>query len=434
MEETEKYGLASYRRSRIANIAQAAFEYLISLMVADAFLSKLLINIGISDSVIGVISSVVSLGCLFQLLSIFLQRYIRHTKRAVLIFNTTCQVLFMCVYFVPFLPFGTLTKTVVVVVMYLLACASKRLVEPIYFQWQNSYIHPRQRAYFAGWKEMVSLLMGMLFSLAVGVIIDRFDGSGNIHKGFLFVAFTMLALNVLNFISILLIQEDTTETAADSNSFGEVFRHTLCNKKFRQIVVLTSLGDIAQYMTIGFMGVYEINNLMLPLSVIQIINIAACCLRMAFSVPMGRYSDKRGYARGIELGFMLAAAAFFLNIFCTKNTWWFVIIFMVLYQVSMAGTVQNASNILFSCVPMDYIAPAVAVRGSVSGICGFLSSLVGSAILSHIQNSGNSIFGIAVCGQQALSAISFFILCSAVCYARLVFSGRAVTKASQQDA
>ena len=61
----------AYKRSRRAYILECAFEYFIALMVADAFLATLLTEMGLSDAVIGVISSLISLAFLFQLFSIF---------------------------------------------------------------------------------------------------------------------------------------------------------------------------------------------------------------------------------------------------------------------------------------------------------------------------------------------------------------------------
>lgn len=47
---TEEFESVAYKRSRVAYTAQCAFEYLTSLLIADAFLAKLLTNIGMSDS------------------------------------------------------------------------------------------------------------------------------------------------------------------------------------------------------------------------------------------------------------------------------------------------------------------------------------------------------------------------------------------------
>ena len=75
----------SLKISRILYIIEAAIEYFISILVAGSFLATLTKELGISDSLTGILSSVISLGCLFQLFSIFLRR--NKMKSIVIIFS-----------------------------------------------------------------------------------------------------------------------------------------------------------------------------------------------------------------------------------------------------------------------------------------------------------------------------------------------------------
>ena len=106
-----KYDSKEYKRSRIAYSMQCTFEYFITILVGDAFLAKLLSSMGISDSLIGIISSFVTLAFLFQLSSVFLINKIRNTKRAAILFTSTSQLLFMILYIIPFLSLSRGMKT-----------------------------------------------------------------------------------------------------------------------------------------------------------------------------------------------------------------------------------------------------------------------------------------------------------------------------------
>ena len=59
-----------YRSSRVCNIISAAVEYFISMLVIDSYLAKLTSDIGIPDSVTGILTSFVSLGFGFLYYSI----------------------------------------------------------------------------------------------------------------------------------------------------------------------------------------------------------------------------------------------------------------------------------------------------------------------------------------------------------------------------
>ncbi len=74
------FNTTQYKRSRGAYMAQCTFEYFVTLLVTDAFLAKLLTHIGISDHLIGIIASFVSMTYVIQLVTIFLVKTKWSTK------------------------------------------------------------------------------------------------------------------------------------------------------------------------------------------------------------------------------------------------------------------------------------------------------------------------------------------------------------------
>ena len=194
------------------------------------------------------------------------------------------------------------------------------------------------------------------------------------------------------------------------------------------MVILTILYDVARYFTIGFMGIYKTKDLMLSVFVVQLINIAGNFARMAVSRPFGKYSDKTSFANGYCLGLVLLAGAFFINIFTTHTTWFFVIVYTILFNCSSAGTNQNSFNIVYSYVDQKYITQAMSLQRCIGGLCGFGASLIGSKILSLIQANGNRIGGIAVNAQQFLSLISFVLTLAAIVFLRKTIAKQPILK------
>ena len=372
------YNSIEYKRSRKAYMAQCTFEYFVSLLVADAFLAKLLTSIGISDALVGIISSFITLAFVFQLLSVFLVRARVSTKKLVVSLDTISIFFFMFIYLIPFLPVDKLTKTVLVIISVLVAYIAKYLILSLCFKWANAYVEPTRRADYSATKEMISLFTGMIFTAITGYIIDRYEGIGNLNGGFLFIAVSIFILNICNFISLMLIKkEDKSEHQGDRETLCVIIKNTLGNRNFVNIIIMTTLWDIARYFTIGFLGVFKTNDLMMSVLLIQVINICANFIRMLVSKPIGHYSDKNSYAKGMKLGMWLAAGAFFVNIFTTKNTWYLIIIYTILYNCAFAGTNQNSFNITYSYVDSKYITQAMAFKNSIGGICGFLASVLG---------------------------------------------------------
>lgn len=411
----EKYDSSAYKRSRAAYTVQCAMQYLVTLMVTDTFLAKLLKEIGISDALTGIISSFVSMACIIQLFSIFLANTKLSAKKIVIIGDTVSIFFFMLLYLVPFMPVSSQVKTGLVIISIIVAYVGNYLISTICFKWANSFVHPWKRASFSAVKEMFSLVMGMLFSLFIGYVIDNYEAAGNLNGGFKFIAIAILILNVANVICYLMIKEDTgEEKREDKPSFSEVVRYISHNEKFLNFMLLRMLYAIATYFTLGFMGVFKTSDLMISVFLVQIINVIASLARLIVTAPFGRYSDKHSYTKGYKLGIWIAAAGFLINVFTTRETWFLVIVYTILYNVSQAGISQNGTNMAYLYVDEEYFSQALSITNAISGICGFIASLAAGKLLAMIQANGNQLFGLHLYGQQVLSAISALLLLGCV--------------------
>ena len=421
-----KFNTAEYKRSRAAYTAQCTIEYFISLLITDAFLAKLLSNIGISDALIGIISSFMSLAFVIQLMSLFLVNSKLGAKKLVITFDTLSNIFYMLIYLVPFLPFGKTLKTIFVIVSILLAYTFKYLISSIHYKWSNSNVEPNKRASFSAIKECISLISGIAFTSVIGYIVDKYEGLGNISGAFLFISAAILILNICNFISLMLIRkEDKTETETEVSVKASI-KYILGNRNFKNVILLSILWDSARYFSIGFMGILKTKDLMYSVLAVQIINMAGSILRMAISVPFGKYSDRNSYAKGFSLAMCIAALGFFINMFTARSTRYLIIIFTILYNCSLAGTNQNSFNIAYSYVEQKYVVQAMAIKNSLAGICGFTASIIGGKLLSAIQANGNTLFGMPLLGQQALSAISFIITVTAIIFTHTVIEKQKV--------
>jgi F0F1-type ATP synthase assembly protein I len=416
------FNTSPYKRSRRAYILECAFEYFVALMVADAFLATLLTKMGLDDAVIGVISSLISLAFLFQLCSIFVVQHIRNVKLVAIPIHCIRQMCFLVLYLLPFFHIPQPIRVIVIVSCLMIAYFGNYLVTSVIFNWGNSYVNPNGRANFAATKEIVSLISGVVVSLSMGWAMDRFTEAGNIEGGFLFIASMMLIFTIGDFVCLMCMKNQKTERKQREKTepFGQVVRTLFSNKSFCYAVVVHVIWSVSVYMTVGFMGTYKTKELLLTVGTVQIINIAGCLIRACFSKPIARYADKRSYAQGIKLGMAIAAVGYLINIFTTPSLWWLVILYTIIYNVSCAGTSQNLINLTYNYVDRKYFVQASAIKFSISGLCGFAASMIGSRILDAVQKNGNTLLGTTVYGQQVLSAVSLTLVLIGILFVKFV--------------
>jgi predicted MFS family arabinose efflux permease len=416
------YDTPTYKRSRSAYRLFCMLDYFIALLVSDVYLFKLLTCVGLSDSQIGIVSSLITVACLFQLTSIGFVRRIRRVRRWVVASCIASQMVFILLYALSFVPMSTTAKTALAFAGILLGYFFNYAVTSILFQWANAYVDPRRRATYSAEKEMMSLLGGMIFTFARGVAMDRFELADRLGDAFLLIIGLGMLICAASLVTLLRIDGGLAcrpdAEGAQPQSFRAVFAGLRHNRGFMRIVVLSVLWSCSQYMTIGFLGSYKSRELMLSVSVVQLINIAGNLCRLAVSRPFGRYADRPSYVRGIELALYVSAVGFLALCFSTPADRWLIVVFSVLNAVSQAGVSQNLLNVVYDYVPPEYFVQASSIKNSIGGICGFGASLIGSAILSGVQQRHNVILGIPVYGQQVLALISFVLTVLTALYIR----------------
>lgn len=410
-----------YKRSRVAYVGQETCNYFIQLLLVDAYLATLLSHLGISDAIIGIIASLVSLAFLFQLLTIFMVAHLKNTKRSVLFLDTLSNFIFLSLYLIPFLKITREAKTLIVIVCILLGYLCKYIIQSLIFCWGNSYVAPNKRGEFSAIKEIVSLIIGIIFMVIVGYVIDYYESINQIRGGFLFIAVTMLVINVVNYVSILFIKNESPQNITNQRkTLKEVWQNTLGNRNFINVIIMSALYQFGICLSTGFMGIYKTSDLCLSVGTIQIINMAGAFFRMIFSKPFGRYSDRTSFSKGYGVALVLVVISNAFFALCTPKTWWFIIAGTILYNISLAGSNSNNFNITYSYVKAEYLVQAMAIKQSITGVMGFIAALIGGVILQGIQQNGNRFLGISVYGQQILCMLSIIFVVGASLFNKLV--------------
>lgn len=410
----QKTSADRYDKSIKCTIIEAALEYFIYMLVSGAYLARITGALGFSDSLTGVLSSFVSLGCLFQLGSVVLFKNARSAKAPVMGGYLINQLLFIFVYLLPVLPMNAALKTCAFFVCFCGAFAISNLIVPLKTDWFLGLVDDGSRGIFTAKKEIVSLIGGMAFSFAMGRMIDTLEAAGNIPGAFIAGAVTLFVLMVLHKVSIFPVLE---KPKADKNEEKGDIRALLRDRMFRRIVFVFILWNIAMYSAIPFYGAYQIKELGFSMTFVSILSIAYAIVRACCSPAMGRLADRRGFGSMVRLCFCIAAAGFFVNIFTVpENGRVFYMIYYCLNAAAMAGINSSISNLIFDHVHGPNRRSALAINSSVGGITGFAATCVMSAVVAKIQQGGNSLLGVSMYPAQFVSAVAFVVTAAVAAY------------------
>lgn len=408
-------------RTRRAYIVEALLEYMIALLVADAFLAAILKQIGVSDAVTGVVSSFLSFACVAQLFSSSIVKPGQPVRKIILILNLVNQLMFAFLYMTPFLPIPQSVKVGMFVVLILGANLLLNATLPSKYQWLNSFVHPGERGRFTARKEIVSLIGGMLFTLAMGCLVDHFKAIGREQTGFILCGVTLFVVAIAHLVSLLLCSDATLDpSAAQKTSLTATFRLIAKNGTVRRLLIIDILWKIAFYISTPYYGTYLIGELGFSLSFVSVLHIAYSLMRAVFSPWFGRIGDRRGWAHLLTLGLIIVAAGYFVNAFTTPARRYLYLAYYTLYAISMAGINTSLYNMNYDYLDETVFSDALGARNAISGVIGFLASLLGSTIVGAIQSAGNQLWGIPVYAQQVNSLLAFAVILALLLYMRIV--------------
>ena len=406
-------------RGRLMYIFEAALEYLISILVTGSYLATITKELGLSDGLTGILSSIISLGCLFQLLSVFLRR--RRVKRFVIFMSISNQVLFLMLYVIPLFEFSCNVKTVLFVVFIFLAYLIYNVTHPKKINWLMSLVDDHSRGIFTANKEIVSLISGIVFTYIMGAVVDYFSEKGNIRTAFILSAIVIFVLMVLHTLTMVLVPKLDAPLTPKKSIFKSI-REVIGSKNIIHVMVVFVLYYISTYVSTPFYGTYLIRELSFSLKFVSVLSIVGSIVRIAVSRLWGVYADKKSFIDMIQKCLLVLGVGYlFATLAVPANGKAMFSLYYIFHGVAMGGVNGGLLNLIYDYVSIEKRADSLAVCQAASGLSGFLVSLIASMLVTYIQKNGNMLFGINIYAQQLVSGISVFIIIISLIYIKVVF-------------
>lgn len=408
-----------YKTSRRIYIVEAALEYFISILVGGAYLARLATELGISDSVTGILTSLISLGCSFQIIAIFLFGN-RSAKRLVTVMHSINQLCFALIYLVPFFDLPKGVKIAAFVVLLLLGHVVNNVVQSPKINWFMSLVDDRERGRFTALKEIVSLIGGVVFSFVMGSLMDMYEARGEIKSSFIVCGIALFVLMLLHTASLIGSREKPAPIKAAEGK-KHLFAELVGDKSFLKIILVSVLWNVATYTSTPFYGTYQIKELGFSMVFVSVLSTVHAVCRSCFSLPLGRYADRHSFAKMLNICFFVAMVGFAVQAFTVPaNGKLFYTAYYLLYAVGMAGINSGSINLIYERVSVEKRVCALALKNTLAGLAGFGATLLSGMLVEHIQTNGNLFLGMPLYAQQVTSAISAAVVAGILVYLNTV--------------
>ena len=400
-------------------IFEAALEYFISILVSGAYLAMVTVELGISDSLTGILTAFVSLGSGFQIFAIFLANR-KSVKRWVTILHSLNQLFFALIYVVPIIPLNSKQKIIVFIIFLLLGYIINNIVNSPKINWFMSLVDDQKRGRFTANKEIVSLISGMLFSLVIGIIIDNYTAIGDKLSAFIFCGIGIFVLMILHTLTLLFSKEKVDENK-ETIPIKQLLKELVRDKKLFKVVFISVLWSMANCATTPFYGTYQIKELGFSMTFVSLLSVVYAICRSLFSKPLGVIADRYSFAKMLNICFIVMLFSFGLNVFTVPaNGKLFFTIHYILYAIGMAGINSATINLIYDYVNKEKRVMALAFSNTLAGVAGFLTTAILGKVVDLIQKNNNYFFGLNVYAQQVVSLIGVIIVVLTLIYLNTV--------------
>lgn len=423
MDNSDIYNTGEYRRSRVSYFFAAMFEYFITLAVGDAFLSALAKYIGLSDALTGICLSVASLACVSQLLTVFVKQG-KAIKRLIITINLIDQLMYACLYFLPFFGLSDTVKQVLFVLLLISAAFTANSVASVKYTFALGGVKREKFGSYCLTNEMISLSGGIIFTYVLGRVSDCYIDGGKQELSFIVFGITLLVITALHTVSMLLMRKDadssgemSEQNAAPGVQLKEMFG-LFGNPAFRSVFLIFALWKAADCAVYPFMNTYALdkNTLGLTLTQISLFVICGNVGRILISFPTGKIIDKTSYCTVMIPFFAVSALSMLSGAITSPGRAGFFAAYIILRNISYVGLSSGLYNLALDYLPRKLHNYSVALMTALTGLLGFISTAVCSLLLSYVQNNGNVIFGMHIYPQQLLSTIGCVIAAAIIPY------------------
>lgn len=397
-----------YKKGRLFIIAEAALEYFIALCVTTTFLTAILNEMEVSASLQGIISAISSLACSVQLFAVFGVKKNYPCKRWVSILNLVNQLSFGILYCIPFADFSKEIKIAVFIGLLLLAYGCQNYLTPSRVNWQMSLVADNKRGIFTANKEIVSLIGGMIFSQAAGMMVDYFKARGDMRTCFIIFAVTVTVLSLLHLFTMLSMKEPEPEKNIPPKKFGEICRLVFGSSKLRMVILYDSLY-CASVVSLHYYTFYMTNYMGFKYGYLTLVAIVHSLFRAVVSRFLGKYADRHSWVSLLRLCMTVLSAGFAVFVFCTPSNAFIIYpLFSLCYAFALGGINSGKTNLCLDYVEHEDRRYILGFQHAISGIVAFAATLAASAFVDYAEI--NQPFGANIYPQQILFGLSAVML------------------------
>ncbi|MHB1484624.1 MAG: MFS transporter [Saccharofermentanales bacterium] len=373
-------------------------------ITAGSYLAGLLNYAGIPPQINGIVLSIPVLLGIFQIFGAIISQRLRTQKKFVLFGIAAHRLCFSLLFMYPFIFGPTILCALMIVGTYAVGYFFSVSIGPAASNWLVSLVPEKIRGDFFSKRERYILTGVALSSMLVSLILDKAKIYNYLATGYAIIGIFLIIVSFVDIYHVSRIYEPETVYKKQKFTFKALIEPIL-DKKYFKVISILILWQACVQISNPFMGIYYVRSIKIDYTLIGIVILLATIEKAIVVRRWGKFADKTSWENVLKITVAIYATSQATQIFLsTANFLWLYPMAQLIGNVALSALGISLFNIQFSYLKFEKAVIYIAVGGTVSCFFGFGFALIGSKILTLVNNAG-----IGFNGNQVLIFISSLI-------------------------
>ncbi len=386
-----------YKKYLISSVLDTANNKIASNSIISAFA----VYLGLSDLSIGIYALLDTMTNVIQVFAAPLFSKIGQSKKIVLVNYSIYRISSVCFAFIPFISNDIGIRTILFFIFASIYAITGEMGYITFVNWRMTLIKKEDRTTFASTRNILKNTVVLLFSLIMGVVLDRFTSSGYELHGFL-VLFVLVF--IIAFVDIALrICTYKPEIIQEKISVKDNIVIPAKDRSFRNVLLTCGLNRFAYGIGTMYLNVYLLRYLNVSYIYYSILNILLNLSDAIFSKFWGNRSKKRNWKKVIlPMCAIFSIAFMILTFFNSKQLIYLLPLVYILLGIGNSSYEMYDHIAIYESSKDKMQTSYVTFERFIEGIVTMILPVLSYTVLSENNNVIKITF--------ALSIITYIIL------------------------
>lgn len=377
--------LASLRNLQVANW-DAAFATAFGSVVGGSILIGFIRELGGGDLWVQLSIAVPSLIGLAQIPGAIWGRSFKWYRKFTAPGACAWRLLYIPLIALPFLAFDPNLKLILLFALITIATLANNIIAPIYNEWIAQMVPATSRGWYFSRRQLMSAAVGVIAGFIGGFIVDFFGNQQQDMLGY-GVTFGFGIACALVSMALFLRMEDLPRVNPVKTSLAEGMRQLkspLKDRNFQVVLIFTVLFAASQGFSGGFYTTYALDELKLPMTIIQLFGVSHAVSVILFIKMWGFLADKYGNKPILLMnvfGTFLTPGLWLLTHPGSPANTWILITGHLFNGLVWSGVGVTQNNIYIATAKPEDRANYLASASAVTALALGLSPFAGAAAL-----------------------------------------------------